>query len=509
MSLPISRYIDIISGVGGSNNVAQRQLIGRIFTTNSLVDPASVLQFSNAGDVGTFFGTSSEEYLRAVLYYSYIAPNISAPQNLSFARWCDTDSPASVFGASAAYSLTTLQSVVAGEITFDFGGTPVTISGVDLSAASSLTDVATKLQTAFRLNADPHFTSCTVTYDAVNSRFDFAATPTGVVSASFSITQVGTGITDLALQLGWYAANGAIITSSQTLNAPVDAFTASSAISNNFGSFCFTTAAALTLAQITDVANYNNTLNVMYQYQVNVSPANAVAWSAALITIGGTGLTYELANLAEYPEMLPMAILAATNYTKRNAVVNYEFRQVAGITPSVFDTTTANALEAERINYYGQVQQAGQLVSFYQPGILCGLATSPLPMQVYGSEQWLKDAIASDILSLQLALTQLSASAYGRGQILIVLQDNINKALFNGTISVGKPLTSIQQLYIDTQTGIDKSWVQVQNIGFWVDVAINNHVDPNSGVTVYTADYTLIYSKQDAIRKVNGTHILI
>jgi len=510
MSIPMTEYVKITSGVGGGNNIATRQFVGCIFSTNTMLDPLVPLAFTDAADVGTYFGTSSEEYERAVKYFGYMSPAIRMPQSIMFARWCDVDSPATIFGStSQTLNLTTLKTVTAGLITFDFGGTTVALTGIDLSGAADLAGVATALQTAFRLNADSHLATCTVTYDAVGNRFDFEATSTGVATETFSLVQVGSGLTDVALQLGWYDYSGAAVISAQTEQQPVDAFTETVNITNNFGSFCFTTASALTLAQQTAVAEYNSTLNVMCQYQIRVDPSEYAAASAALISISGVGLTYELATLAEYPEMIPMAIQAATDYTQRNGVVNYMYRQMPTITPSVTDDTLKHTLDAARVNYYGVTQTAGQYTAFYQEGTLCGLATSPQFMGIYANEQWLKDYIGAAILSLQLSLPELSAGEIGRGQLVIVIQAAVNKALFNGTIATGKSLTTTQQIYISNMTGDDMAWHQVQNTGYWLDVNITPSVDPISKLTVYTAYYTLIYSKNDAVQSVQGTHVLI
>ncbi len=68
---------------------------------------------------------------------------------------------------------------------------------------------------------------------------------------------------------------------------------------------------------------------------------------------------------------------------------------------------------------------------------------------------------------------------------------------------MGKTLTTLQQAFITQETNDPLAWYQVQNNGYWLDVVI---------VLVgneYQATYTLIYSKDDVIRKVNGIHTLI
>jgi hypothetical protein len=570
MPIPMSKYINITSGVGGAGGVSVRQLIGMVFTTSAMVDTLDPIVFSGGptaalAAISAFFGASSEEYLRAALYFSYVSPSIRAPQSLSFARFARTDSPWSIFGAEMAFSLATLKTVIAGLIAFNFGdaaasvtagsfvvgqqytitsvgttnftligasantvgvvfiatgvgtgtGTAeyngvVTVGSINLSGAADLAGVASALQTALRLSVDTRLATCTVTYDAVNSRFDFVASGT-VATAPFSVVQIGTGVTDTSNELGWYASQGALIISAQTAQTPVQAFTQASNITNNFGSFCFTFGCTLTLAEQTAVATYNGALNLMFQYSLPVSPSNYSTTSAALLSISGVGMTYELATLNQFPEMIPMAIMAATDYTQRNGVTNFDYRQIPGITASVTgtasDPVTYTALDAARVNYYGTTQEAGQNISFYQDGVLTGLSTSPQAMNTFANEQWLKSYIAAAFLSLQLALPQFAANKSGIGQAMAVLNDAVSKGLFNGVISVGKPLSLTQQLYVTQQTGDDNAWIQVQNAGYWYTVSISSSVV--NGATVYTLNYTLIYSKNDAVRSVVGTHVLI
>jgi hypothetical protein len=166
---------------------------------------------------------------------------------------------------------------------------------------------------------------------------------------------------------------------------------------------------------------------------------------------------------------------------------------------------TADAYDLINVNYYGSTQQAGQIISFYQQGLLQGasITTNIIDMGAYVNEIWLKDAASSAIMNLLVTLPQIPANNQGRNQILAILQGVINTALNNGTISVGKTLTVPQQMFITQATGDPLAWYQVQNAGYWVDVIITK-----SGNN-FIATYTLIYSKNDVIRKVVGVHTLI
>jgi hypothetical protein len=136
------------------------------------------------------------------------------------------------------------------------------------------------------------------------------------------------------------------------------------------------------------------------------------------------------------------------------------------------------------------------------------LPVNPVDMNTYANEMWFKDAAGAAIMELLLALARVSANTKGRIQLKSQLQSVINEALFNGTISVGKLLSNTQKLYIGELTGDDDAWRQVQDIGYWYDVVMQTYVTQDDR-TEYKAVYTLIYSKDDTVRKVEGSHVLI
>lgn len=649
MSIALSRYVDITSGVGAGSDVSTRSLIGRYFTDNPLVPTGTFLEFTSADDVGTYFGTTSQEYLRAVFYFGWISKKITRPKKISFARWSDTATAPQIFGAPGAQSITTWNAITTGGFTLNMGGITHQISGLNFSSDANLAAVASRIQSAVNAESFPvQFTgsiaishpasftgvittstgidtltvsgitgtiaigqvlngagvsggttitsfgtgtggngtyilsssgqtvsseamtsgaafntltatntngifaigqlitgtgvtgsptitafgtgtggngtyilssnsltvssesmtagvastlwsAATVTFDAIRSAFNLNGGATGVANIS---VVAGTGGTDIANQLGWLSTS-TVLSAGSIQQSVTDVLIQSSGASNNFGSFAFMP--ALTNTQIVQAAEWNNDQNIVFMYSVPTAASNASALSGLLGDIGGVTIT--LSPLAaEYPEMAPMMILAATDYTTIDAVENYEF-QIFNLTPSVLTDADANLYDGLSINYYGQTQTAGQLLQFYQQGVMQGLPVDPLDQNVYANEIWLKDAAGAALMTLLLALAQVPANNKGRSQILAVLQSVIDQALRNGTISVGKTLSTIQQLFITEQTGDPKAWYQVQNTGYWVDVVIVPFED--HGTTKYKAVYTLIYSKDDIIRLIEGSDVLI
>ena len=163
----------------------------------------------------------------------------------------------------------------------------------------------------------------------------------------------------------------------------------------------------------------------------------------------------------------------------------------------------ANTLDQLHINYNGQTQKAGSKIEFYQDGYLA----DGTDIAVYANEIWLKDAMATELLNLEIALDKIPANNDGLAVIEGILQGVIEEALNNGTISPGKTLTSSQKAYITQLTGDNKAWQTVELNGYVLTVELRQEVI--NGATKYIADYMLVYSKGDSIRKVTGRHILI
>lgn len=501
MAISFTRYVAITSGVGGGAAVRQRDLILRLFTTSERVPADAVVEMENAADVAAYFGIASAEYLRALFYFGFISKNITRPEKISFSRWADAQTSAKIFGSKAA-PLATFTAIAAGSFRLTLGGYSADVTGVNLSAAASLAAVAAAIQTAVQAvtAGGTAWTAATVAYDAPSNSFILTSGEAG--AGDVSVTAAATG-TSLVTPLGWGAL--AIFSPGVEPVEPVQSFIDSVQMSDNFGSFAFI--AGLSDSQIEAVALQNDTYNVKFLYLVGFDVDTEAATLFGLLS-GVSGAAWTYSPLAsEYPELLPAAILAATDYSRRNSVQNYMFQQAA-LTPSVQTDALANTMDANRANYYGRTQSAGQFIDFYQRGVMGGLATDPVDMNTYANEIWLKDAAGAAIMTLLLALAKVSANVEGRSQLLTVLMGVVERATFNGTISIGKPLSTVQKLFISNLTGDPDAWQQVLTIGYWVDVVLTSEVLPD-GRTEWKAEYTLVYSKDDVVRKVEGTHVLI
>lgn len=491
MSISIERYVQITSGVIGAQAVAQRELIGLRFSTDPRVPVGAHVVVDDATSALDYFGQTAD-YDYAAQYFSYTSPApASRPQKLRFAAFVDTARPARVYGSEVSATLSDFQAITAGTLDVTIGGVSKSYTAINLSTAASFADVATAIQTL--IVAD--FPGSTVTYNAVGATFDLVTGTTG--TADISVTSSA-----LAVLLGWGVS--AVFSPGSAVQTPLEALREAEQVTDSFGSFSF--GATITTDDMVDLAQYNASLNIKYMYLQPVSTVNAQAVAAALAGVKSVGVILN-GTADEYKESIPAAIMAATNYNRRNATVNYMYRQVSGMTADVTTDALADTYDALRVNYYGETANAGQRIAFFQRAFLMGGAVDPLDMNVHANEQWLKAYLTARLMSLQLSLGKIPANNEGRGYVIAQVVDGANLAKFNGTIIVGKTFTVAQQIAVTQVSGDPDAWREVQTNGFWADAQVIETTG-QSGVTEYTVAYTLVYSKNDVIRKIEGSHNL-
>lgn len=501
MAISFKRYIDITSGVGAGTTVAGRDLIGRLFTTNPLVPTDTVVELESAADVSSLFGSDSEEYRRAAFYFGFISKIQEKARKISFVRYTPEAVAATLRGSFALPALAQLQEITDGSFSLSLDGNKKEITGRDFSTAASYADVAGIIESGIRaVDSAPVWADASVTFDSRTRSFILSVGTVGAMEIQ-AAGDAASG-TPIAAVIRWSAASGSIVSNGYDATNVTDSLDKSADKSNNFGSFLFMV--DMSLEDMQQAANFAHLSNVGFMYCQGVTTSNMTGVYEELKDYDGVALTELNPGLPnEYHDMAPMILLATTNYGRLNGTQNYMFQQL-GLTPTVTDNAKANQLDALQVNYYGRTQQAGQQIDFYQRGSLLGSISS---MNVYANEMWMKDRAGADIMTLFLALPKISANEVGRGQILSCLQNLIEMALKNGSISVGKPLGFTQKAFITQITGDENAWVQVQQGGWWLDAWVQEF--QNKGKTEYKITYLLIYSKGDVVNKVEGTHTLI
>lgn len=493
MTIDQRRYVDIASGVIGSTAAALQKLDLRVMANSLLIPTDGILEFTNAPDVAQYFGTSSEFATLAADYFAYISPApVSRPRAIQFASHL-TEARAATLIGSAPDTINVIQELGEISLTLDWELVDSVDSEtvtVDLSEVNSYADIASTLNGVF--------TNAVFSYQQVGGTGVFVVelNDSETVSASF-----GVGNETIALGLA-----DTLFVGSGDAQTMTEAYTATTLANDSFGSAYFVNQGDL--EEVIDVATLNASFNVKHQLYIDVSPANAEDWAAALGNIASVGLLLRR-NGDKTLAVLPAAIMSATDYTRPNATTNYMFRQHPGaFAPQVTSTLDANLYDPLRVNYYGRTAAAGNNIEFFQRAFLCGGVSAPVDMSVHANEQWLKAFITQQWFSLLLATRGIPANDDGAARMKLVVAQAVTQALTNGTILPGKTLSAVQRLAVTDASGDDLAFHDVQDKGYWYDTVIEEQTGP-SGQPEYVGKYTLIYAKGDWVRKVEGSHNLV
>lgn len=497
-----SQYVAIASGVGGASAATEKELIARLVSANPKVPTNTVLGFGDIDTFGAFFGTDSPEYAYASRYFGFISKSIRKPSKISVFRSTLNAVAPFIYPSQKVAALGTLKDVTNGAFVLSMGGLTYTISGLDFSTAADYASVASIIQTAIRANTEGGelWTGASVAFHAQDGVISLTGGTAGeAIIVAPSAAETGTDITPL---LGWNTASSPIVSQGVSAQSVTDLMAKNLNLSNNFGTFLFLE--DLTTAQITEAAQYTHAQNVQFRYVQRVVPSNYMEIQQAVAGFSGVSLVFDLYDDNSYPHALSAAIWAAANYNAVNGAPGAEFQKDESIAPSVFDDETYKKLTGLKINFIGRTQQAGQPISFYQPGYLQGAVEDE---GVFMNEVWLKDKIVTAVLNTQLALEKWPTGEDGLTLFDTITEPIRSLAKTNGVVTVGKTLTDTQKVYITQQTGDAKAWQQVQTQGDY----ITRWISPKqvNGTTVYVLYYCYIYSKGDQVRKIEGSDILI
>lgn len=493
MTIDQRRYVDIASGVIGATAVPLQKLDLRIMTNNVLVPSDSILEFNSAAAVADHFGSNSEEASLASAYFAYVSPApVSRPRAIQFASHVTETRLASLIGI-APDTVNTIEELGIVSITLDWvdgNGIGSDTQDVDFTGVVSYADVADVLSAAF--------SNATFSYQQLSGAGVFVVMLSGTdfESASFDENNatIALGLSETQFDPGADA---------QTM---MEAYVQTTQLNDSFGSAWFMNQGDL--EEIVDVAELNASFNVKHQLYIDVAPADAEDYAAALLGTASVGLLLRRSG-DQTLAILPGAIMSATDYTRTNATTNYMFRQYGVTFPAqVRNDLDANLYDPLRVNYYGRTAVAGSNIEFFQRGFLCGGLTAPVDMSVHANEQWLKAYIAQQWFTLLLSTRGVPANIDGEARMRGVVAEAVTRALNNGTILPGRTLTPAQIVAVTDASGDDLAWHDIRDKGYWYDVSIEEETGP-SGLPEYVGKYTLIYGKGDWVRKVEGSHNLV
>jgi len=440
MSIPASNIVQVNPGVisAGGSSLA---LNGVILTTDTSIPIGTVQSFPSAAAVGSWFGLNSTEKAMADVYFAGRNNATILPSKLFFAQY--NSSAVSGYirsGSMASVSLATLKTYT-GTLTITFGGSALTSSSINLSSATSFSNAATIIQAAF---TSPAFS---VTYDSQRQAFLFTSTATGT---SATITYA-TGT--IAASLLLTQATGATLSQGAATQTPAGMMAAVVSQTLNWG--LFTTTFEPNVTDKLAFAAWTSAQNKRYGY---------VAWDTSATAYSNpdtSSFSYQV-DQAGYNGVVPvyntnliaafvLGSAASIDFNRTNGRITFAFKYLDGLTASVTDETTANALEANGYNFIGQYATANQGFTFFYPGQVSGAYNF---LDSFVNEIYLNSQLQLALMTLLTSVNSIPYNAQGNTLINAACMDPINQAVNFGSIQSGVALSASQAAQVNNQAGI-------------------------------------------------------
>ena len=458
MAIPARLIVDVAPRVINAG-VPDLAMSGLLLTKNPLCIYPD-MSFSSAPAVGAYFGFDSAEYKAALKYFMGYDNVFKRPDTLKFARRIDTAVAGELIGGSAA-SLAALKAITAGTFKISVDGTEITVASLDLSSATTQSDIATALAAKI--------TGTTVTYNSNLNAFIITSSSTGATSSVSAATDTDT-TNKFAEKLGLTVNAGAIPQDGMAAMSEDANMTAIAKADGNWVSF--TTLYEADASEIEALAKWCNDQKVEYAYfpytdaAADTVPSNASNLPNTLKTADyeGTVLMFGTVDHA----VAAMAIWASVDWNRYNGLPTMAFRSQNGLAASVTDETVAENLLSMNVNYYGRYASRVEDFTFFYNGKLTGGDFGFI--DAYIGNIWLRNALQNAILN---GLQQVARTPYtdaGYNQIRAWCADPINRGLNNGVIQAGLVLSEAQKAQLYNEIGIDVS-DQLYTDGYFLLVA--------------------------------------
>lgn len=461
MSIGANHIVSMSSRViaGGGNDLETN---GMLLTKSTLIPSSTpAMTFSSADAVSELFGPESDEAAFAQQYFTGVT-NAQAPvRTLVVGRRVDEDAAAWIRSSTLKTDLASLKKISDGALKISVDGTEKTASSVDLSSATSLSDVAEKIATAI--------TSVTGSYDSNTNTFTFMSSTTGVES-TLSYASAGEGGTDLSELLGLTQATGAVL--SQGLDAQTETQTMDAICEVTRNWVGFTTIWETELEEAEAFAAWADASGDDYVYFDWSEDENLLSQLTQSTTkpaqlqgkYNCTAFLYGNWRDAAFA----LAVGASIAWNRTQGMKTWFAKNASGITPRVTNEVVADALEGIRCNYTGDFATRNDNFTLFNRGQLASDLYGFIDV-LYGSI-YLRSAIQTSCMAGFQSNNRVPYNARGEAFIRAWCQDPINRCLENGVIDTGLELNESQRVQILNETGDEQVLNDLFSKGYWIGV---------------------------------------
>lgn len=425
--LPVSRLINVsvtidptAAGVANFNSLV-------IVGDSDVIDTDTrIIRYGSLTEVGAAFGTSAEEYKAALLWFSQ-SPK---PTDVYIGKWAQAATKGRLIGAAltaAQQALSNFTSITNGalKLTIDGSGSPTTITGLNFSAATSMTNVASIINTALS-------TAATCTWDG--SRFIIKSSTTGASSAVAFPVAPGSG-TDIKAVVGLTSAQGA-----RTV-AGIAAETALAAIQAIDATPTFVYGVTFASTNLVDndrvaIADYVEASSRPHIYGATTN-ASATLDSAQTTDIASVlkAAGYKR-SLVQYSRTTPYAVCSllarvlTTDFTAQNSTITLMYKGEPAVTAETLTTAQADALKTKRANVFVNYDNSTAIIQY---GTMAGDAYID---EIVGLD-WLTNAVQTAVFNRLYSSKKVPQTDAGAHLLVNAAESALDQGVNNGLLAPG------------------------------------------------------------------------
>lgn len=420
---------------------------GLMLTDNELVPVGSVVSYFSAADVSALMGSTSKEFLAAQQYFNGYENSSVIPGELLMYRVITADVAGYLLsGNLKGVALATLKEIPAGTITLTVDGVSTTSSSIDLSTATSFSDIASKLQTGIGAS------KVTVEWLPIANRYIIRSVTTGADS-QVSFASEGALATGLKLT----QATAAIVSPGSDAVTMTDMM--NNIINTNQNWIPFETLVDLNEQQNSELSAWANSQKSRFVFVYHETsaeatiPNNANCFYQKVVVANGYEGTFPVYGSYLYGVM-PLAYSASIDFARTNGRVSFKFRGFSGLAPNVSDLATAQALKSNGYNFYGSYSLNKTMAQYASDGAISGKFVW---LDSFIDQVWINANLVGAYANLFTNNQSYPFNQNGYGAIQAATIDVANQAINFGAIQKGVVLDQAQIRIVNNTVGKDIS----------------------------------------------------
>ncbi|EKI37799.1 hypothetical protein EC3006_2917 [Escherichia coli 3006] len=420
---------------------------GLMLTDNELIPVGAVQSYYSSSDVSALMGSESKEFLAAQQYFNGYENSSVIPGELLMYRI--VTSPVAGYllsGNLKGVTLATLKAIPAGTITLSIDGESTTSTSIDLSTATSFSDIASKLQVGIGAS------KVVVEWLPIANRFIIRSATTGAES---EVSYASAG----ALAAGLLLTQDSAAIVSPGSDAVTLTDTMNNIINVNQNWILFNSLVELTDDQKTELCAWASSSKNRFGYVVHDTTSagtvanNANCFVQKVVVANGYENIFPVYGTYLY-SVTALAYAASVDFARTNGRISFKFRGFSGLAPNVRDLATSQALKSNGYNFYGSYSLNKTMAQYASDGAITGKFVW---LDSFINQVWINANLVSAFANLFTNNQSYPFNETGYGAVSAAVIDVAEQALNFGAIQRGVKLDNAQTRIVNNTVGKDIS----------------------------------------------------